>query len=678
MGGVYIDIETYSSYNLPDVGMHRYVEAPDFEVQLLAYAGDEGPVQQVDLQAGEQLPEWLEQYLLSGGAGGRKYAVNAPFEIVCLFEHFYRLGKLNSRSEPAKRRFIHGWYDTALLGRYAGVGGSLAGMGKALRLDAAQAKSRAGEALIRFFAMPRKPSAKNPTTRNLPENFPEKWQEYKDYNRQDVVAEREIHRALPNIQVPEFVQWQWEQDTLLNWRGVALDKQMITNAIQMDAEYSEALISEAQQITGLDNPNSRAQLLPWLEGEKVEMPGLTKVDVSNAKADIQDDDELAHAHRMLEIRQELAKASISKYTRANACMGEDGRARGLLQFYGADRTGRWAGRLIQVQNLPRLYLKMYAQKMGRKYVIDNNPGAIQMLFESLPDTLSQLIRTCFIPGPGFRFVDADYSAIEARVIAWYAGEEWVLDVFRTHGKIYEATASQMFDIPLDTIKRGHANYSYRSRGKVATLALGFQGGTGALIKMGALRDGIPEEDLPGIVKLWRKANPNIVKLWRSIETAAIQAVQTPNTPIGTNRLTFYLDTTNPRGIHFLVVQLPSGRRLHYAYPELQPGKYGLQLVYMQQKDKAFMQNDTYGGKLTENIVQATARDILAEAIVRIEGAGLRPVFHVHDELVCELPVHENADIQLEQLRALMSINPSWAQDLPLNAEGWTGEFFTKD
>ena len=677
--GIFIDIETYSSNDLNAVGVYKYVEAADFEILLLAYADDESPIYQVDFTAGEELPDWLTDILLHPAPGWIKYAVNASFEIVCLFEHFFRKGLLQSKTEADFKGFMQGWQDTALLTRYAGFPGGLEAAGAALKLTEAEAKSRTGNALIKFFSVPRKPSKRDPRTRNKPQQFPEKWDAYKAYNKQDVTAERALHRSLPNIAVPEFMQDQFRQDLLMQLRGVAVDIDMINNAIRINNIYTDRIMDEAVEITDLANPNSRNQLLGWLESEGVGLPGLTKEDVSAARRVLKDVPEQADAYRMLGIRQDLAKSSVAKYSTAKACTCHDGRARGLLQFYGASRTGRWAGRLIQLQNLPRAYMNMSDQKLARRLVKRGNGQAVELLFRSLPDTLSQIIRTSLVPGKGYRFVDADYSAIEARVIAWYAGEDWVLDVFRTHGKIYEATASQMFGIELDTIVKGHPNYSYRARGKVATLALGFAGGVSALVKMHALDDGIPEEELPGIVSKWRKSNPKIARMWKTIESAALQAMKSPNTPIGTHKLYFMLDTTNPRGIPFLVVQLPSTRRLYYAYPYIDPnGQYGPRIMYKQQIGKAFIDQDTYGGKLTENIVQATARDILAEAVLRVEAAGLRPVFHVHDELICERPIQGDPEAQLEQIRKLMTINPAWAPDLPLNAEGWTGDFFTKD
>lgn len=677
--GMYIDIETYSSADLKNVGLYKYVEAPDFDILLLAYADEESPAYQIDLTQGEDIPAWLLDALLYSPENCVKFAVNAPFEIVCLYEYFFRKGRFRQKSEESFRWFMQGWQDTALLTRYAGLPGGLDQAGKALKLSDAEAKSRTGKALIQFFSVPRKPTKRDSRTRNFPDQFPEKWQCYKDYNRQDVVAERALHRALTNVRVPEFVQDQFRQDLLMQWRGVALDRTLIDRAIEINDTYTSKLTQEAREISGLENPNSRNQLLSWFRQEGVDMPGVTKDDVSVTLQALKDHPRMQKARRLLEIRQEMSKSSVSKYQKAQRCAGTDGRARGLLQFYGANRTGRWAGRLIQLQNLPRTYLKMEDQKRARNWVRSGNTDALTMIYGSLPDTLSQLIRTSLIPGSGYRFVDADYSAIEARVIAWYAGEEWALAVFRSKGKIYEATASQMFGIDLSTIVKGHPNYSYRARGKVATLALGFQGGVGALINMRALEDGIPEEELPEIVKKWRRSNPNIVKLWRAVETAAIQAIRTPNTTVGTHKLFFRLDTKGPIGMHFLVIQLPSGRQLYYADPHIDPnGMYGDKIVYKQQQDNAFTEMETYGGKLTENIVQATARDILAEAVLRVENAGCRPVFHVHDELICECPTNRDPGAQLDEIRKLMSINPGWAPDLPLDAEGWTGDFFTKD
>lgn len=658
-----IDIETYSSVDIKTGGLYKYAQAPDFEILLFAWSLDGGPAHVVDLAQGEAIPDSILSLLFCKDC--LKHAYNAAFEWYCLCRHFKHL--------PFDAGWLTEWRDTMLHGLYCGYTAGLAATGEALGLPQDKRKLSAGSALIRTFCVPRKPTARNPSTRVRPAAEPEKWRLFKEYNAQDVVTEQEIERRLSVWPVPDAVQKQWETDILINARGVAVDLDLVRGALACSARVTQELTQEAVQISGLDNPNSVAQLSRWLEDETgAEVADLRKDTVARMLADGAPSEAV---QRMLEIRQELGKTSNKKYAAMDAGAGEGGRVRGLLQFYGANRTGRWAGRLVQVQNLPRTHLP--GIELARERVKAEDVDTLRMLYGSVPDTLSQLIRTALVPAPGHRFVDADFSAIEARVIAWLSGEEWVLDVFRTHGKIYEATASQMFGVPLERIKKGNPEYDLRQKGKVATLALGYQGGVGALINMGALSTGIPEDELPGIVQCWRQANRRIVAFWYAVEAAATDVVRTGR-PQAVGRLLFALQGDADTGQWFLTVTLPSGRVLFYAKPFLAQNAKGFEQLHyygMNQTSKKWGVQETYGGKLVENITQAVARDCLAENIERLEAAGYPVVFHVHDEVVIETET-EHAD--LSAVCDIMARPIPWAPDLPLKAEGWTGGFYTKD
>ena len=655
-----IDLETYSSVNLGKCGLHKYAQSPDFAVLLFGYSLDGGPVEVIDLTGGDKLPEWLAAALTDDGY--RKHAYNAAFEWYCLSRYL-------GRELPVSQ-----WRDTMLHGLYLGYPAGLAALGKVLGLADDKRKMAAGKSLIQYFCVPDKAG-----NRRLPRDDPDKWALFTEYNRQDVVTEMEIGRRLAPFPVPDFVQKQWETDLLINARGVALDRELIDGALWIDRQVKGRLTEEAQRLTGIANPGSRAQLLSWLQSELPEgqspedlkkdtVAGLLAAGVGNEKAS-----------RVLELRQQLGKTSTSKYEAMERAMGEDGRARGLLQFYGANRTGRWAGRLIQVQNLPRTYLSPVP--LARELVKGRKEEALRLLYGNVPDALSQLIRTALVPGPGKIFADADFSAIEARVVAWLAGEEWVLEVFRSHGKIYEATASQMFGVPLDRIRKGNPEYALRQKGKVATLALGFGGNAGALVNMGALKMGLAEEELPEIVRRWREANPNICRYWKKVEGAALATLRTGR-PNAAGRVQFSLQGSAD-GHVFLTAALPSGRSLYYAHPGIGAGKFGEAVTYwgVSQSKRRWELLDTWGGKFTENIVQATARDILAEAIERLEAAGYPVVFHIHDEVVIEaedLGDAESNGAQLRDIARIMGAPVSWAPGLPLKAEGWTDYYFKKD
>ena len=657
-----IDLETYSSVPLAKAGAQKYIQSPDFQILLFAYSVDGAPVEIIDLARGEYLPPWLVQAITSPDY--IKHAYNAPFEWGCLSKF---LGAL----PPSQ------WRCTMFHGLYCGYTAGLEATGKALGLPEDKKKLNTGKALIRYFCVPCKPSKANgQRTRNLPHHDPAKWELFREYCRQDVVTEMEIERRLSAFPVPDFVQKQWETDLIINARGVAVDMELVDGALSLGATVRQNLMTEAMQLSGLNNPNSVAQLTEWLQEETgEELADLRKDTVARL---LKEDNNSAKVRRMLEIRQELGKTSTKKYDAIEAAVCADGRVRGLLQFYGANRTGRWAGRLVQVQNLPRTYTEPL--DLAREMVQRRNLDGLRAVYGSVPDTLSQLIRTAFIAPEGHVFIDADFSAIEARVISWLAGEQWRLEVFRTHGKIYEASASQMFGVPLEHIKKGRPEYALRQKGKVAELALGYQGSTGALINMGALDMGIPETDLPDIVSRWREANKRIRDLWYSMDNAAIQVITQGGT-VGINSLILSREYDCNQGTDCMTIALPSGRKLYYVSPSIgqnQWDKPSIAYMGMDQKTKRWKRIETYGGKLVENCVQAIARDCLADTIERLEAAGLPVIFHVHDEVVIDITPWADNDTMLDLVCSIMRTPISWAPDLPLNADGWVGHYFRKD
>ena len=657
-----IDLETYSSVPLAKAGAQKYIQSPDFQILLFAYSVDGAPVEIIDLARGEYLPPWLVQAITSPDY--IKHAYNAPFEWGCLSKF---LGAL----PPSQ------WRCTMFHGLYCGYTAGLEATGKALGLPEDKKKLNTGKALIRYFCVPCKPSKANgQRTRNLPHHDPAKWELFREYCRQDVVTEMEIERRLSAFPVPDFVQKQWETDLIINARGVAVDMELVGGALFLGATVRQNLMTEAMQLSGLNNPNSVAQLTEWLQEETgEELADLRKDTVARL---LKEDNNSLKVRRMLEIRQELGKTSTKKYDAIEAAVCADGRVRGLLQFYGANRTGRWAGRLVQVQNLPRTYTEPL--DLAREMVQRRNLDGLRAVYGSVPDTLSQLIRTAFIAPEGHVFIDADFSAIEARVISWLAGEQWRLEVFRTHGKIYEASASQMFGVPLEHIKKGRPEYALRQKGKVAELALGYQGSTGALIAMGALDMGIPETDLPDIVSRWREANKRIRDLWYSMDNAAIQVITQGGT-VGLNGLVLSREYDCNQGTDCMTITLPSGRKLYYVSPGIgqnQWDKPSIAYMGMDQKTKRWKRIETYGGKLVENCVQAIARDCLADTIERLEAAGLPVIFHVHDEVVIDIAPWADNDTMLDLVCSIMRSPISWAPDLPLNADGWVGHYFRKD
>ena len=659
-----IDIETFSSAPIAKTGSWKYVESPDFDILLFAYSLDGAPVQVVDLACGEQLPPWMAGALTDPNV--IKHAYNAAFE-------FGALSRVYGPMVPSQ------WRCTMFQGLYCGYTAGLGPTGAALGLPADKQKDTQGKALIRYFCVPCKPTKVNGgRTRNMPYHDPEKWQLFKEYNRQDVVTEMEIGRRLSAIPIPDWVQKQWETDMTINARGVAVDLPLVHGALKIGAESREQLMEEAGRISGLQNPNSVKQLVTWLNKEMDDEEDLSDLRKDTVARLLEKDDNSATVQRMLQIRQELGKTSTKKYDAILAGVCADGRVRGLLQFYGANRTGRWAGRLVQVQNLPRTYTKVI--EVARDLVKKQGGDRLKLMYGGIPDTLSQLIRTALVAAPGHVLIDADFSAIEARVISWLAGEEWRLEVFKTHGKIYEASASQMFGVPIERIKKGNPEYELRAKGKVAELALGYQGGPGALINMGALKMGLSEEELPDIVTRWRDANSKIRKLWYDMNEAAINAIQTGQ-PQQVKCLTLQTEYNATNGTTALTILLPSGRKLYYVRPELGTNRWDEpSIIYwgVDQNTKKWKQIETYGGKLVENCVQAIARDALAENLERLEAAGLPVVFHVHDEVVIDVKPWADNDTMLKTVTDIMSQPIAWAQGLPLRAEGWVGDFFTKD
>lgn len=658
-----IDLETYSSAPIAKTGAQKYIASTDFEILLFAYSLDGGPVCIVDMAQGEALPPWIIQALTDPAY--IKHAYNAPFEWGCL-------SKMMGFYLPAEQ-----WRCTMFHGLYCGYTAGLDATGKALGLPQDKQKLTTGKALIRYFCVPCKPTKANGhRTRNYPHHDPEKWRLFKEYCIQDVVTEMEIEYRLSAFPVPDWVQKEWETDLRINARGVAVDMNFVKGALELGETTRTSLQAEAVRISGLDNPNSVAQLSRWLETEMGEdISDLRKDTVSKLLGRDSNSDSV---QRMLEIRQELGKTSTKKYDAIEAAVCPDGRVRGLLQFYGANRTGRWAGRLVQVQNLPRTYTEPL--ELARDLVKTRQLDALRIVYGSVPDTLSQLIRTAFVAPEGNVLIDADFSAIEARVISWLAGEEWRLEVFRTHGKIYEASASQMFGVPFELIKKGNPEYALRQKGKVAELALGYQGGPGALIAMGALDMGLSEDELPDIVTRWRDANKRIRDLWYSMDSAAVQVINMGGSLV-VGCLTLSREYDYQQRVNCLTIQLPSGRKLYYIDPGIGVNRWGnpsISYMGMDQTTKKWKRIETYGGKLVENCVQAIARDCLAQAIERLEAAGLPVVFHVHDEVVIDVPPFGDEETMLKTVIEIMAKPIPWAPGLPLGADGWVGHCFKKD
>lgn len=666
-----IDLETYSAVSIGAAGSYRYILDPSFEILLFAYSLDGMPVEVIDVASGQVIPLWLKNALKNPLY--IKHAYNAAFE-------WFALSKYLGQLPPDQ------WRDTMLHALYCGYPASLDAAGKAMGLPEDKKKLATGKALIRYFCVPCKPSNANGNrTRNLPRHDPAKWTLFKEYNGQDVVTEMEIDRRLSAFPVPAFVQKQWETDLLMNARGVAADMDMVSGALVIGATVKSQLMGEARQLSGLDNPNSIKQLARWLTDatdSDAEITSVTKETVATMLKQPQP----ANVQRMLEIRQELGKTSTKKYDALETCIADDGRVRGLLQFYGANRTGRWAGRLVQVQNLPRTYT--HPLPPARQLVKDRNIDGLRLMYGSINDTLSQLIRTAFVATPGNVLIDADFSAIEARVISWLAGQEWRLEVFRTHGKIYEASASQMFHVPIEKIKKGNPEYALRQRGKVAELALGYQGGVSAMRRMdtGHNLDDLSDDEVKGIVDRWRETNSMIRDLWNIVDSAAVTVItnggaQTIRSETTDAVITLACELDVITGTRYMTILLPSGRKLYYPSPEIGVNRWrnpSVSYMGQNQTTKRWERVETYGGKLVENIVQAIARDCLAIAIENLEAQGLHVVFHIHDEVVIDTPAWADEDTMLDTVTKIMTKPIPWAQALPLNADGWVDKFFKKD
>lgn len=652
-----IDIETFSSVDIKKAGLYRYVQSPDFQILLFAYSINGQETQIVDLAQGGEIPQNVVSSMKNPAV--TLHAYNAAFEWYCLSKYF-------GLSLPEV--WLDQWRDTMLHGMYCGYTAGLGPTAKAVGLPQDKRKMTVGNSLIKLFCTPTKPTKKNGNrTRTLPHHEPEKWELFKEYCIQDVEVEKEIEKRLSDFPVPAAEQKLWELDQRINVTGVKVDKQLIDGALYISDITTDQLNNEAVQLTGLSNPNSAAQLKKWLGEKGLEVDNLQKGTVAELIESTAGD-----IKRVLEIRQEMSKTSVKKYQAMDAAVCEDERVRGLLQFYGANRTGRWAGRLVQVQNLPRNYLETLGH--ARELVRDKKVDALKLIYGNVPDTLSQLIRTAFVPSNRHKLLISDFSAIEARVIAWLAGEQWRLDVFNTHGKIYEASASAMFGVPIEEITKGS---DLRQKGKVAELALGYQGAKGALMSMGALNMGLTEEELPDIVKRWRSSNKRIVDLWYSIENAALAVLRTGQ-PQGVKGLLLQRESDIVNGLDFLTITLPSSRKLYYVKPFLAENDFGKEAVYywgMNQTTRKFEKISSYGGKFTENVVQAIARDCLAETLNRLDKAGYQTVMHIHDEVVLDVP-EQMAD--LEKVENIMKQPIDWAPGLPLNADGFISDYYMKD
>ena len=640
------DIETYSSVNLAKSGVYRYAASPDFEILLFGYSVDGGSVQQVDLACGEKLPPDILKALTDSTV--TKWAFNAQFERICLSRYLrYPTGQYLDPSS---------WHCTMVWAATLGLPLSLEGVGAVLGLE--KQKLKEGKDLIRYFCTQSK-ARDGSRIRHYPTDAPEKWELFKAYNLRDVETEMAIQRKLSKFPVTESEWRNYTLDQQINDRGIMLDRTLVTQAIRCDEQFNEAHMEQARDVTGLDNPNSPVQLKAWLAEKGVDADSLSKAAVAEMLEKADGEVELA-----LSLRQELAKSSVKKYAAMEAVVGSDDRARGLIQFYGASRTGRYAGRLIQVQNLPQNHLPDL--DTVRALIRDGNFAAVEMLYDSVPMVLSELIRTAFIPKAGCRFFVADFSAIEARVIAWIAEERWRQEVFASGGDIYCASASQMFHVPVE--KHG-VNGHLRQKGKIAELALGYGGSVGALKAMGALNYGLQEDELKPLVDAWRLSNPHITKLWWDVDKAASTCVRERT-------------TTETHGIRFqyqsgmLFITLPSGRRLAYVKPKMDLNRFGNESVTYEGvgMQKKWLRLESYGPKFVENIVQATSRDILAEAMMRLDAHGYKIVMHVHDEVVIESPV----DASLAEISAKMSLSPAWAKGLLLRADGYVTDFYRKD
>lgn len=654
---LFIDIETYSSVDIKESGAYKYIESPDFEILIIGYALDNGPVNIIDLAQGEEMPEEFEEALLDSEC--IKVAHNAVFERLS----FKRVGY----NVPAEQ-----WYCTSVKAAYCGLPLSLDGVSKALNLT--DKKLDTGKALIKYFSCPCKATRINGMrARNYPEHAPEKWEMYKEYNKYDVLAEREIFFKLERHIIPDIEREMYVLDQNINDRGILVDMELAESAIAVDNAYTALLTQHAQQLTGLENPNSPVQIRQWIEKQTgcavLSLSKETMPDLLKEFSDYPDVIEL------LNIRKKLSKTSIKKYYAMLNCAMKDHRVRGTFQFYGANRTGRWAGRLLQLQNLSKNHISHI--EVPRELIRARDWESVEMMYDDVADILSQLVRTALIAAPGKVFSVADFSAIEARVISWLANEKWRMDVFRGDGKIYEATGAKMFNVPISSITKGSV---LRDKSKISELALGYEGSLGALRRMGGERMGLSDTEMMSLARKWRMANPAIVEMWKEIDEASKEAVRYQR-PVSCTCRNIIFDCDG----EFMTIQLPSGRKLYYYGPRFKDKKIGKStmpsrvLCYqgVVQETKQWGEIDTYGGKLTENIVQAIARDLLGSSMLQLEAEGYHPVCHIHDECLVEVP-EENAQAYYEEMARIMGTPPEWASDLPLRADGYTTPFYLKD
>ena len=639
-----IDIETYSDVSLPDCGVHRYAASEQFEILLFAYSLNDEPTQIIDLASGEKIPDKIMEYLTDDSV--IKTAYNAAFERNCINRFF----GLSLKPE--------GWICTLVQASMLSLPLSLEGVGEALNLD--KKKMSEGKDLIRYFCMPCKPTKANGgRTRNLPSDAPEKWELFKTYCIRDVDVEKQIRNKLAKFPIPDREQKLYCMDQRINDRGIMVDQELIGHAVACDLLYKETVTKKAYEISGLENPNSVSQLKDWLNEKGIEVNSLAKAAVEELVENTQGD-----VAEMMKLRLAMSKTSVKKYEAMERSVCPDGRVHGLLQFYGANRTGRWAGRLVQIHNLPQNHMEDL--ELARSLVKEGRYDLVELLYDSIPDVLSELIRTAFVAKPGCRFIVSDFSAIEARVMGYLAGEGWVMEEFRGAGKIYEQTASKMFHIPIEEITKGSP---YRARGKVASLACQYGGAEGALISMGALNF-VEEEELKGLVQSWRTANPHIVNYWYEIDGAVKAAVKERKmTKVG--MVTVYYQSG------MLKIALPSGRVLSYVRPRMTVNRFGSESVSYEGvgTNRKWTRIESYGAKFCENIVQATARDVLAEAMLRLEKKGFDIVCHIHDEVVLEVPEGTSS---VEEVNEIMAVCPDWCEGLPLKAAGFESPFYKKD
>ena len=638
------DIESFSDVDLVKCGVYAYADSPAFEILLFAYSFDGGETQIIDLAQGEKLPAEVEEAIFDVSV--TKTAYNANFERTCLSKHFGRYIPPES------------WHCSAVQAAMLALPRSLEDVGRVLGLD--EQKMKEGKELIRYFCVPCKPTKANGgRMRNLPCHAPEKWELFKTYCKRDVDVEKSIRRKLHNFPIPESEMELYRLDQRINDRGVLVDMGLVRNAVSCEHLHKEVVTKRAYELTGLENPNSVAQLKGWLGDMGMEAESLSKKAVAEMIAETD-----GEVEELLRLRLLMAKTSVKKYEAMERSVCSDGRVHGMLMFCGANRTARWSGKIVQIQNLPKNYLPDL--ELARDLVKQGRFEDIELLYDSTPNVLSELIRTAFIPKPGCRFVVADFSAIEARVLAWLSGEQWRLDVFTSHGKIYEASASSMFHVPMEEITK---TSPLRQKGKLAELGLGFGGAAGALISMGALDMGLTEEELPPLVAAWRKANPHITQFWWDVDAAAIKAVrEKQKTKVG--KIIFEYKS----GILFIT--LPSGRKLSYVKPRMAVNKFGRDgLTYEGiSENKKWSRIETYGPKLVENIVQGTARDLLAEAMLRVEEKGYPIVMHCHDEIIAEMPEGTGS---VDEMCEVMAVQPEWAEGLPLRADGYQCSFYQK-